>query len=105
MIGSNDPIFAKLDVEGYEEEVLLGGQALLSKELAPSTHVETVTARSGEILLKNRFARVFYDPFQRLLSTDPISITSSNALFVRDLSFVRNRLREAPKIRVLNDLI
>jgi hypothetical protein len=26
-------------------------------------------------------------------------------LFVRDLSFVRNRLKEAPQIRVLNDLI
>ena len=105
MIWSDDPIFAKLDVEGCEEEVLLGGQALLSKDSLQVLALETVTARSGEILLKNRFARVFYDPFQRLLSTEPISITSSNALFVRDLSFVRNRLREAPKIHVLNGLI
>jgi hypothetical protein len=43
---------------------------LLSKDSFQVLALETVTACSGELFLKNRFARVFYDPFERLLSTD-----------------------------------
>lgn len=105
VVGSGDPIFAKLDVEGYEEEVLRGGHALLCRESLQVLALETVTSCSGEMLSTNGFVRVFYDPFARVLSTEPIGITSSNALFVKDVSFVRKRVRGAPKLRILNVLI
>jgi len=105
IVGNANPIFAKLDVEGYEEEVLRGAQELLSKDSLQAIALETVTDCSGEMLCKNRFARVFYDPFKRLLSTVPIGITSSNALFVRDILFARDRVKQSPAIRVLDTLI
>jgi FkbM family methyltransferase len=105
IVGTANPIFAKLDVEGYEEEVLRGAQGLLSNGSLQAIALETITACSGEMLSKNRFARVFYDPFERLLSTDPVGITSSNALFVRDVSFAQDRLKQSPAIRVLDALI
>jgi FkbM family methyltransferase len=105
IVGNANPIFAKLDVEGYEEEVLRGAQGLLSKDSLQAIALETVTPCSGEMLSKNRFARVFYDPFERLLSTEPVGRTSSNALFVRDVLFARDRVKQSPAIRVLDALI
>jgi FkbM family methyltransferase len=105
IIGGHKPILAKLDVEGYEEEVLFGANALLSKDLPQVLALETVSDRSEKMLYRHGFKRVFYNPFERVLSTEWLGMTSSNALFVRDISLVRKRLREAPKIRILNLMI
>ena len=99
------PTFAKLDVEGYEEEVLRGGQALLGKGSLQAIELETVTPHVLEMLSLHGFVRVYYEPFARLLSTEPIGMQSCNALFVKNLSFVNSRIGQSPKVRVLDFVI
>ena len=97
--------FAKVDVEGYEEEVLRGAEHFLAKQSVKAIELETVTQGIQELLSRHQFERAFYDPFRRLLSREPVRFQSSNALFVKDFSFVCSRVREAPKMRVLRFLI
>ena len=99
------PTFAKLDVEGYEEEILRGGQALLGKGSLQAIELETVTPHVLEMLSLHGFVRTFYDPFTRFLSTEPVCMQSCNALFVKNVSFVNSRIGQAPKVRVLDLLI
>jgi FkbM family methyltransferase len=99
------PTFAKLDVEGYEEEILRGGEALLRKGSLQAIQLETVTPHVLEMLSLHGFVRMFYDPFVRILSTEPVDMEWSNALFVKNLSFVNSRVRQSPKVRVLDFLI
>jgi FkbM family methyltransferase len=100
-----DPTFAKLDVEGYEEEVLRGARTFLEKETLHAIQLETVTPFVREMLSLRGFERAFYDPFIRLISTKPVGVQSSNILFVRDFSFVASRISESPKLRVLEFLL
>lgn len=97
--------FAKVDVEGYEEEVLRGAQDFLAKKSVKAIELETVTWGVQELLSRYQFERAFYDPFRRLLSRQPVRVELSNALFVKDFSFVCSRVTQAPKIRVLDFLI
>jgi FkbM family methyltransferase len=96
------PVMIKIDVEGYEENVLLGAQAVLARDHLQAIELETVTPIIAEILHRNRFARAYYDPFSRLLSRQPIDVPSANYLYVRDFGFVGNRLAVANKIRVFD---
>jgi hypothetical protein len=93
---------AKLDVEGYEEEILRGGQALLGKGSLQAIELETVTPDVLEMLSLHGFVRTFYNPFTRFLSTEPVCMQSCNALFVKNVSFVNSRIGQAPKVRVLD---
>jgi FkbM family methyltransferase len=105
LISDVEPIFAKLDVEGYEEEIFRGGQALLGMGSLQAIEVETVTPHVLEVLLLHGFVRAFYDPFTRFLSPEPVDIQSSNALFIKNVSFVNNRIGQSPKVPVLDFLI
>jgi hypothetical protein len=40
-----------------------------------------------------------------LLLTKPVKLQASNALFVRDLAFVNNRIQTAPKIQLLGAVV
>lgn len=104
-VRDSKPTVAKLDVEGYEEEVLRGGLTLLANESFAAIELETVTPASEEILSNHHFQRAFYDPFRRLLSTAPVGHPSSNALFIKDFGFVDKRIQFSPKVRVLDSLI
>src|SRR5262249_16392034 len=104
-VGKSEPVFAKLDVEGYEEEVLRGGQALLAKDSLQAIEVETATPGIQEMLSEYHFLRAYYNPFNRMLSPDPVGLQASNALFVKDFSFVNERISGSPRIRVLDVLL
>jgi FkbM family methyltransferase len=104
-VGKSEPIFAKLDVEGYEGEVLRGGQALLAKDSLQAIEVETATPGIQEMLSEYQFVKAFYDPFKRMLSTQPVGLEASNALFVKDFSFVNERVSGSSRIRVLDVLL
>jgi FkbM family methyltransferase len=99
------PIMIKMDVEGYEEEVLLGAQVLISGDSIKAIEVETVTPWVEEMLLRNDFVRAYYDPFSRVLAQQPSGVSSANALFVREFEFVAKRLALANKVTVLNHKI
>jgi len=97
----SQPIMMKVDVEGAEEGVLQGAESLIANPCLKVVELETVTPESAGILIRNRFERAYYDPFSRSLNRDPITLKSSNSLFVRDWSFVADRLATAVRVQVL----
>jgi hypothetical protein len=94
-----------MDVEGYEEHVLLGAKTVLGKESLRAIQAETVTTNSREILHKYGFAEAFFDPFKRVLSREPVGLKPSNELFIRDFAFVNNRIACSDPIRALNSVL
>ena len=101
LIVDSQPIMLKLDVEGAEEDVLQGAKALLARPCLKVVELETVTPESARLLDGNQFERAYYDPFSRKLHPKPIHLKSSNSLYVRDWTFVANRLATAEKVEVL----
>lgn len=109
-IGDQNPTIAKIDVEGYETEVLAGGQRTLANPALRSIIME-LNGRGNnygqkesailESIIKLGFHPYSYDPFKRQLAPlDGKNVQSGNTLFIRDLPFVESRIRTAPKIFV-----
>ena len=105
VIAGSQPIMIKVDVEGSEEGVLQGAKTLLADPCLRVVELETVTPESANILSSHQFERAYYDPFSRSLNRDPISLKSSNSLFVRDRSFVAERLTTAKRVEILGRAI
>ena len=99
------PTLIKLDVEGFENEVLRGAAEALC---CPQLKAIITEDRSPPVVAHLQaagFVQRNYDPFTRRLSSERVPRQGSNALFVRDLEFVQERLVGAPPIRVLDNLL
>lgn len=105
MLFDHCPIMMKLDVEGYEEEVIRGAEGLLSNATLVAIELETVSEKTKDILKKYGFEKMYYDPYQRSLSKQPFEISSSNDLYIKDIEFARTRVKEAEKVLILDHLI
>lgn len=102
------PRLIKIDVEGYEYEVLKGANQTLNKPELKALIVEL--NGSGEKydfndndvhqkLVDSGFSPYEYDPFTRNLS--PLEkFGNQNTIYIRDIDFVSQRVREARKIKV-----
>jgi FkbM family methyltransferase len=98
------PVLIKMDVEGYEPEVIAGGLATLDKPSLLAVITETADVRVCAALEGAGFQRAYYQPFQRDLSLSVPGATmgaSPNALFVRNVDACRARLETAPRRAVL----
>jgi hypothetical protein len=91
----------KMDVEGYEEQILTGSQAVLLLPNLKLIELETVDPTIREMLYGHGFTVCSYDPFTRMLQPNSVNPSSSNTAFVRDIDFVQARLSEAKSIFVL----
>jgi FkbM family methyltransferase len=98
VIGDAWPAFAKLDIEKREEQALRGGKSLLKRVQAIS--LETISPWTLDALSEHGFRRIFYDPFIRSLSTEPMGFPFANALFVKDFEIVKKRVASASKITI-----
>jgi len=92
------PRLLKMDVEGYEGEVISGAE----QTLRDSSLVAVITENSDACVLGPLEAQGFrqhrYDPFTRSLSISTArAAVRGNALFVREGCGVRERLSAAPK--------
>jgi FkbM family methyltransferase len=103
--GNSQPSMIKIDVEGYEEEVLRGAPKVLANPSLKVVELETVTTVIEHLLLRNQFERAYYDPFNRKLNRQPAGPRSSNFLYVKDWPLVSRRLADAREIKVLNHSI
>jgi len=103
---SQSIMMIKMDVEGYEEEVLRGAEALLANGRLKIIDIEWPTSWIREALKSHHFTRAYYEPFSRKLQREPTdTFSTSNSLFVRDWEFVNSRLTTANKIKVLSHSI
>ncbi len=108
ILKSQKPTLIKMDVEGYEPEVIAGGVKTLEVPSLLAVITETADVRVCGALETAGFQRAYYEPFQRDLS---LSVPHTgggalrNALFVRNVDACRARLKAAPRRAVLGHAI
>jgi FkbM family methyltransferase len=98
-------VLAKLDVEGFEDEVMKGGMSILSSPKLLAIQCESHGPTMTHALVSHGFVEYFYDPFSRVLSKERLDERASNALFVRDAEQVIRRVKGAPRRRVCESMI
>jgi FkbM family methyltransferase len=101
LLAQEEPVFIKLDVEGYEPEALAGARKTLEMANLAALATECDDHSIIDLLVAHGFQRVWYDPFKRKLHLEPIGV-QSNALFVRDFDACQARLMSARAVHVLN---
>ncbi|MDR1895711.1 MAG: FkbM family methyltransferase, partial [Prevotellaceae bacterium] len=98
------PSLLKIDVEGFETEVLAGGGKTLKQSELKAIIIELNGSgkRYGydeqhihETFLDLGFKPYLYNPKERLLTGIDKFGTSGNTIYVRDLDFVQDRLKSA----------
>jgi FkbM family methyltransferase len=67
LVTDQKPTMIKMDVEGYEEKILVGSQAVLSLPSLKLIELETVNPTIKKMLYHHGFAGCSYDPFTRKL--------------------------------------
>lgn len=93
---ASEPALIKLDVEGYEEQVLSGASRVLRTPSLLAVQSEMCSRMVRDTLESCGFKHQFYDPFTRTLQSKPFRYRTSNALFVRSTDSVTERLAQAP---------
>lgn len=105
------PILLKIDVEGFETEVINGASATLQQNNLKAIIIELngLGKRYGydEKKIHNKliglgFSSYLYTPSDRLL-TIVENFGTHNTIYIRDLDFVKDRLKKAPKIKILDN--
>lgn len=109
------PTALKIDVEGFESEVIRGASRFLESRSLHSVLVELRGhgARYGfnewEIhrSLTNRgFTAVSYDPFTRMFTPHPTKDEGlGDMLYLRDVRLMQGRVKLAPKRRLVNGFL
>lgn len=108
--GEQAPALMKIDVEGYETEVLQGSQKILESNNLKAIIIELNgsgrvygkdDAQIVMLLLDKGFIEYTYCPFSRKLSKTTQAAMNDNRLFIRDIAYVSDRVSQAPKFKVL----
>lgn len=104
--GARDACIVKIDVEGFELEVLKGAPRLLESPTLLGVIMETNRAASGqggsdtaahEVMLAIGFKPFTYEPFtRRLVSLGTSLKQDANTIYVRDVARAQERVRTAP---------
>jgi FkbM family methyltransferase len=115
ILGQVNPTVIKIDVEGFETEVLTGAYGILNNKSLHSVIMEL--NGSGERygfdekmildkMIGYGFSTYVYDPYSReLKSLDGKNNLSGNTLFIRDEILVREKIKKTPPILVAGVLL
>jgi len=103
-----DPVLLKIDVEGFETHVLSGASNTLSRNKLKAIIIELNGSgekygyderKLHERLLENGYHPHRYNPFERELT--PIeTFGTHNTIYIKDIDFVRERVKTAEKIKI-----
>ncbi len=112
IVGMNIPSLIKIDVEGYETEVLKGAMNTLKNNKLKAIIIE-LNGSGGRygfdeidihnLLIDLKFGPFKYLPFERQLKKVDI-FGSYNTIYIRDIDFVRDRIMKADRIEILSNL-
>lgn len=115
VIAESEPVLIKIDVEGFETEVVVGAESVLAKKSLLAVIMELNGSgqrynyddeKLYEFMLSRGFIPCLYIPFTRSLEVlSGQSELVGNTLFVKDLEAVRQRLRMAPTFTVRGESI
>lgn len=108
IVGNNIPALIKIDVEGYETEVINGAKTTLENPLLKAIIIE-LNGSGGRYgfnekhihtkFLSLGFKAYQYFPFERKLSEIP-TFGDYNTIYIRDLEFVQTRLNTAEMVEI-----
>jgi FkbM family methyltransferase len=93
----------KVDVEGYEWEVLQGASGSLSDFRLRAVMLEGNDERIAALMRGAGFESMVYDPWERRLESIPVGVggkATGNHLWVRDRNWVEERCRGASKVEL-----
>lgn len=96
IIGDRIPTLIKMDVEGFEIQVLRGSTRTINNPNLLAVITESQDDEVVNLLTDAGLYRRYYNPFTRKLSSEPSDLSSNNALFVRDDGACERRVRAAP---------
>lgn len=115
IVAESEPALLKIDVEGFETEVIAGAGEVLSKEslLAVIMELNGSGQRYGfdegelfERMFKYEFTPYSYTPFERSLQAlSETNKREGNILFIKDLKSVIQRLESATAFNVSGEHI
>ncbi|MEL6898033.1 MAG: FkbM family methyltransferase [Planctomycetota bacterium] len=108
LLADEEPICIKIDVEGFEQQVVDGGPGTLQGQGLQAVLLELNGSgkRYGyddqaihDAMIEFGFTPFLYDPFQReLTGLEGRNTGAGNTLYLRDIEFVQQRLDSAPEI-------
>ncbi|MEO8404427.1 MAG: FkbM family methyltransferase [Chitinophagaceae bacterium] len=108
-----DPILLKIDVEGFETDVLNGADATLKKNQLKAIIIELNgsgakygynEAHIHQKLLDHGYNPYRYDPLERKLSSIA-DFGTHNTIYIKDIDFVQDRVKKAEKVKILDSWI
>lgn len=100
-----DPVLVKMDVEGFEGDVVEGGGGTLGNPSLLAIITENDEPRVRQPIEALGFRRYHYEPYARRLATEAGSMQSNNFLFIRDRDAVQRRIDSAPRRTVAGVLL
>jgi len=113
LIIDGEPNLIKIDVEGFETEVLNG----MTKTLMAKTLRAIIIELNGsgnrygfdesqihKLLVSKHFTPYHYDPFSRKLS-ELASYGTHNTIYCRDITFIDKQLQAAPAFKIMGEFI
>jgi len=108
-----EPVLLKIDVEGFETNVLKGASQTLSRKNLKAIIIELngSGAKYGyderllhDKLLENNYHPYQYNPFQRELTAID-TFGTHNTIYIKDPAFVHERVKDADKLKILDNWI
>jgi len=108
-----NPIVMKIDVEGFETEVLNGAsETLLDNNLkAIIIELNDLCSRYGyeQSLIHKKLIDIGFAPYQYFPATRELikkeDLGSNNVIYIRDIEFVETRVKTAEKVRLPNNTV
>jgi FkbM family methyltransferase len=99
VVGGRHPLLIKMDVEGYEAQVLAGAGEVLKDPALLAIITEGDGPEVRQRLADHGFQEFSYEPFTRQLKPSDAhgSVGPQNALFLRDAPAVAHRLMSASR--------